>query len=298
MGIAFYITQQPEAPILKLDMKNSSELPRNFRMTRSEFKRETVKPLPSRMGLDQLNLSGSAQFSEKALEVILKEINTQAPIYIVDLRQESHGFLNGEAVSWYLPRNLANENKTLAQIMYTEEKLLQEALKQRQILVHTIEKKDFHGIKQPETKSFPLTVSSANTEEQLSQRHQLHYVRIPVTDHRRPSDEQVDRFIAFFKSLPKESWVHMHCAAGVGRATTFMSMYDMLTNAKQVSFDDIMERQWLIGGADLRGLPDQNKWKYSYAEERLQFLKEFYQYCQSDESSWQNFVQQRTLTLK
>ena len=35
---------------------------------------------------------------------------------IVDLRQESHGFLNGNAISWYGTRNAANEGKIGRQI--------------------------------------------------------------------------------------------------------------------------------------------------------------------------------------
>ena len=46
-----------------------------------------------------------------------------APIYDVDLRQESHGFANGLPVSWHKDGNLANEGKTPEEVALDEEEL-------------------------------------------------------------------------------------------------------------------------------------------------------------------------------
>ncbi len=51
-------------------------------------------------GLNTLNISGSKQFSEQNLPLIISNIKTSLPITVVDLRQESHGFINGLPVSW------------------------------------------------------------------------------------------------------------------------------------------------------------------------------------------------------
>ena len=68
---------------------------------------------PSRKGLDRLNISGSAEFSvgefEKLVSVLKKQAN--GPIYIVDLRQETHGIFNGNAVSWFGARDWGNIGK-------------------------------------------------------------------------------------------------------------------------------------------------------------------------------------------
>ena len=71
----------------------------------------------------------------------------------------------------------------------------------------------------------------------------------------------------------------MHCPAGRGRTTTFLAMYDMMRNAVNVSFDDILARQAMIGGKDLTEPFAIGDWRYEHHFERLQFLMDFYNYC-------------------
>ena len=88
---------------------NAEDLPHNFRTAASPFQTRTdaakfgVDPnyTPSREGLDALPLSGSAEFSVPAFHALLKDLHTRAQgsICIIDLRQEAHGFMNGNAVS-------------------------------------------------------------------------------------------------------------------------------------------------------------------------------------------------------
>ena len=82
----------------------------------------TLKPLssrygidpsyvPSLAGMDALNISGSAQYSEqqfRQLAQTLRECAGTDPIYVVDLRLESHALVNGIALSRYARRNAAN----------------------------------------------------------------------------------------------------------------------------------------------------------------------------------------------
>lgn len=51
--------------------------------------------MPTREGLDELQASGSAQFSLNQFSALTKALqeNGAKDIYIVDLRQENHGFL-------------------------------------------------------------------------------------------------------------------------------------------------------------------------------------------------------------
>jgi predicted protein tyrosine phosphatase len=293
LGFAPHIQGQDPKMIMILNMNNENSLPRNFRTCKDAFKVNT-SPLPTRKGLDQLNISGSSQFSEKALQTIIQQLGNPKPIYIIDLRQESHGFLNGLAVSWYARRDWGNINLTLEEVQREEKKLLQQVLKEKVVALHHIIKKDSRGDQLPETRITSLTVKQAATEQQLTDKYGLSYLRLGVTDHLRPSDETVDRFIAFVRDLPKGRWLHIHCAAGVGRTTTFMVMYDMMVNAKQVSFDDIIKRQWLLGGLNLKRVADKSSWKYSYSVERLQFLESFYEYCRINtdnfQQSWTSYL--------
>lgn len=292
-GVLLSLASQEPKDVLIINMNNEAVLPRNFRTTKDPFKFDN-QPLPSRQGLDLLHLSGSAQFSEKALGVIIKKLENPESLYIIDLRQESHGFLNGIAVSWYAPRDWGNIGKSLQEVELIEKQLLFNAVKNRHVALHRIVKKDQAGDHLPETISIPLIVKNAETEQEVVFKYGLAYLRIGVTDHMRPSDESVDRFIAFICNLPKERWLHIHCAAGVGRTTTFMAMYDMMTNAKQVSFEEIIKRQWLLGGLNLSRLPDRNKWKYPEAVERLRFLRHFYEYCLTNidnyQQSWSSYL--------
>ena len=69
-------------------------------------KKNKIDPLfmPSTAGMDQLHISGSEQYSEEQFRELagqLREMAGNDPVYIIDLRQESHGFLNGIPVSWY-----------------------------------------------------------------------------------------------------------------------------------------------------------------------------------------------------
>ena len=85
---------------LSLDFSNSNQLPYNFRSTSDLTKLENSNIDLS--GLESLNISGSAQFTSLSLSKIKETIKQSAPksqIIDIDLRQESHGFINGNAIS-------------------------------------------------------------------------------------------------------------------------------------------------------------------------------------------------------
>ena len=73
--------------------------------------------VPSKAGLDTLNISGSAQFSAPQFAELadtLRECADGRNVYIIDLRQESHVLVNeGIPLSWYGSHNWANKDMTL-----------------------------------------------------------------------------------------------------------------------------------------------------------------------------------------
>jgi hypothetical protein len=113
-------------------------------------------------------------------------------------------------------------------------------------------------------------------------------MRLPVPDHMRPSDKQVDRFVKLVRAVGKDkgTWLHVHCEAGDGRTTTFLAMYDMMHNARAVSFEDIVHRQWLLGGIDLLATNARAPWKREYARKRAEFIKKFYRYCRENKDGF------------
>lgn len=130
--------------------------------------------------------------------------------------------------------------------------------------------------------SMPITVvdlrqESHGNEKELVMSQGLSYVQIPVKDGGIPTDDMVDHFIELVKSQPENSWLHFHCKAGVGRTTTFMVMYDIVKNHKEVSLDEIIQRQLALGNV---------KPKNIYNNERINFLKKFYEYCNSNGDSY------------
>lgn len=265
----------PKGPVLKVDRQDISQLPRNFRITNDPFK-GTLKDgsIPSRVGIDKVRASASSIFSEKEFEQVLARLPVSSKnVIVLDLRQESHGYLNGTAVSWFLPNNWGNDGKNLEEVTAIERAQLDKALVNSPTTVY-----NFDDNKNVLTTSYQMDVTSARTEEQMVKDHGAGYYRLALADHFRPEDKDVDTFIEWYKKLPKDAWLHIHCFAGMGRTTVFMNMVDILQNAKQVSFNDIVGRQGLIGIVDLRDIDGKLNWKRKAYIERLQFTKHFYEY--------------------
>lgn len=268
------------APLLVLDSLNKAQLPMNFRASSKLFATETTV---SKQGLAELQVMGSSQFSEKELKTIMEKIN--APILIMDLRQESHGFVDGNAISWYAPRDWGNLDKTPEQVERNQQQRLNKLKQHREITLNQITDKNNEG---QIVKTVPLKIKIQNvmSEQTLAEFNHVQYKRLYVTDGWAPDSEQVDQFIKTVRTLPSNTWVYFHCRAGKGRTTTFMAMYDMLRNAKQISFSDIMQRQALLGGKELVKLPPQSSYKFSLAVKRVEFLAKFYDYCLNNHNDY------------
>lgn len=271
-----------DGPLLVLDMRNVAELPKNFRMT--SITHPHIKTIDWH-GLSDLHIAGGAQFSVLSLHKILEAMFDQS-VTIIDLREESHGFLDGNAISWYSPHNAGNANKTPEQIEDDQSDRLDDLEKTETAKVYEIIKKSpaevielVHPLAMPIHRVF--------SEEELALYFQINYERIYVQDFLAPDNDQVDRFVNIAKDIPQNEWIYFHCRAGVGRTTTFMAMYDMLRNAKHVRFNDILERQTAIGGKDMRDMPAHGKWKYKFAMQRLKFLKKFYKYAHDNNDGFE-----------
>lgn len=248
---------------LKIDSKKKAKMPKRFRKTTDNIEKKDV----NLKGLTSLNASGSAQFTGNNIKMMKEQIGN-VPIAVVDLRQESHGFINNLAVSWVgEDNNKANKGLSRDEVLKDESKKLKDIELNEEI---DIDGKDI----------IPTKVQS---EKELVEENGMSYIRIPVTDNERPSDEMVDYFIKEVKKMPKNTWYHFHCKAGIGRTTTFMTMYDMMKNSKDVSLDDIMERQVLLGGKNLF------KPSYkpgSFSGERSEFIKKFYKYTKENKDDF------------
>ncbi len=267
-------------PLLVLDMRNSPELPKHFRTT-SNVLPQSVNPT----GLAELHAAGSGQFSALAFKLARERMQTDK-LLVIDLRQESHGMLNGNAVSWYGPRDAANAGKSPEQIETRQSQLLITLGEDEIALVNQIVKKSDEG-EIEKVKPIEFLVHQTSTEQEFLSGMGVRYQRIYVQDFHAPAADQVDRFISIVNELPKDEWIFFHCRGGVGRTTVFMAMYDMMRNAKKVSFADIMARQTALGGKDLTRLPNKKNFKYKWAVNRLKFLQQFYAYSRTNTDNFQ-----------
>lgn len=245
--------------------RTSNTLPKNFRKTTDLTAIKNDKSLNIN-GLNKLNISGSQQFSVNNLPTLIKSIGTSLPITVVDLRQEAHGFINEFAVSWADEKNNANAGLTKNQV------LLDEAAKLKNIKLNS----PITFYNHPKKVILPTKIQDEN---EFVKSNYLSYSRIPVRDGGIPADDMVDYFIDFVKNKPKNSWIHFHCKYGIGRTVTFMIMYDMIKNYNEVSSDDIIKRQLALGNYD------EHQIKSFYNNERMRFLKSFYEYCKENGES-------------
>lgn len=198
--------------------------------------------VPDTTGLDALNISGSAQFSMDQLRDLAATLRKRADgkaIYIVDLRGESHVFLNGNPISWYCEHNWGNYGKTLEEVRQDE------AMRFAPLVDSTI--RAYGVVHDQRTGGKKIKVKSWTTEAELVAVEGFGYLRLPCPDHAFPPAGQIDAFIEFVKGIDMDNtWLHFHCHAGVGRTGIFMMLYDKMKNPG-VAMQDILVRQALTG---------------------------------------------------
>lgn len=284
-------TKQPAYPVLILDVQADPNLPQNFHTTKNAYPKSAENP-PTRQGLDDLNASGSGQFTGGNLKKMLKDSNIKN-VYVVDLRKEFHGFLDNIPVSWYGFNNLENKDSVASTVATSEKRLLYTLGTQRKATVY--QKKSENGREYFTPRN--ITFKEVRTEDELvNGSTDYQYLRLYVLDHNPPDNSQIDGFVKFVKSMQTPAWLHVHCDAGEGRTTTFLAMYDMIRNANHVSLDDILKRQNLIGGTDLMVTQGVEEWKLPLMKQRYELLQNFYEYVKDPEgyekrsfSDWQRY---------
>ena len=262
----------------RLDEDPELAEPRNFRMASDNWRVEPEDEPPTREGLDNLRISGSAQCTAAGFASLYTKLSAAAaapgaPIYDVDLRQESHGFADGLPVSWHKKGNLANEGKTPEEVALDEE----ERLAGISGVATTFVPRGKTDKGRVEAVTF--APENVQTEKEVVEALGFRYVRFYVTDRTQPDTETIEAFLDFVDSLPGDAWLHFHCRAGHGRTTTFMAMYDMIRNPG-IPAETIIERQHLIGGADLTAMKDE-EWKNERIIQRLETLKLFSEYVRA-----------------
>ncbi|HXF91000.1 MAG TPA: hypothetical protein VNJ29_03620 [Candidatus Nitrosotenuis sp.] len=201
-------------------------------------------------GLSDLRISGSNRPVFADIKKRLK--NVKGKIYIVDLTGGDQPYLHGKYPLDFLGYEAKNPNRY--------------DLRLRRLFIN--------GFGEILPQDFV-------SEEIVARQHGFEYLKFFNTRREPPTSEIIDRIIEIVETLPKDDWLHFHCLGGKGRTTVFMTIVDILKNGKKVSLEDIVKRQYLLGGIDLF---DVQVWKTkgSYTVEQLttrkQFVENFYTY--------------------
>lgn len=234
-----------EDKFIILDSKKNYKLPARFRT------------------IENLNISGSAEFRPSQIDNIKAAINAPK-ITVVDLRQESHGFLNDNPISYYSFFQIINNNLNSSEAEKAEEIALSELPLNKNIPIFRVTGEYLESIK----------ASVILNEKSLCNNYGLGYKRLAVRDNWIPTPETVDDFISFIKNLNNDVHILFHCDAGDGRTTMFMSMYQMVKNTSNLSLSTILNDQITAGGIVLTdNIP------------RATFLEYFYNYTLENKNS-------------
>ena len=186
--------------------------------------------------------SGSHQLSPggfaRVLDQGVVEPFKPGEIYIVDLREETHCFFNGDPVSWYSDNDFGNVGQDRGWII-ADEKARLDLYKKRTTQLFTIEPDPSDDLQQERVIPVSyqnLYVSEARSEAELApiltdlfRPTRVHYRRITVTDHCAPGAQALSEIQDLRRSVRDNDWVHFHCHGGDGRTTTFLALWDMLT---------------------------------------------------------------------
>lgn len=206
--------------------------------------------------LKEFNMSGSAQFTVSQLPNVVKAIDSPK-ILDIDLRQESHGFINNVAFSYAGSDAALNYGMDSNAVLEKELNELEKIALNSEVEIH---KKNGELLE-------TLKVKKVLSEYELASKNNVEYIRLAVKDGGIPSEDVVDNFINIVKNKPKSLHIHFHCDHGEGRTTTFMAMYQIMNNESKLTLDEILKYQINNGGIVLTN----NK-------ERAEFLVSFYNY--------------------
>ncbi|MFE8599050.1 phosphatase domain-containing protein [Archangium violaceum] len=224
--------------------------------------------------------SGSAQFSLRGWDDIQERLGRPAPerLHVLDLRQESHGFLDGAAVSWYAQHNWGGVGLGQEEVLALEAQRLRLLARGPAVWVG-----DARAVKEGRAPGFtewrPTHVQS---ESQALGLPSGHYLRLPTTDHLRPDDAVIDQFVRFVRELRDDAHLHLHCRGGKGRTSLFLTLLDLLWNAEHQALETVVERQRQLNDYDFHKRLDPDSYKAAFAPERLELLTRFHAYARDN----------------
>ena len=249
--------------------------------------------IPDETGLDMLDVSASAQFSDWQLTELanqLRKVAGEKKIVILDLRRESHALLNGRPFSICGLHNWSNLGLSTEEIMDDEEQFFSS------LVGTTLEAHPKHG--DEPGKPYEYEIESFLSERELVEDAGLDYFRLPAKDHCWPDPECIDQFIDLIKEVGIDNlWLHIHCQAGKGRTGSFLVMYDKMKNP-DVPIKEIAIRQAMLGASYMLYTENSDSWRAPLYEEKARMTYLFEDYVNENkdtnfELSWSEWLEEQ-----
>jgi protein-tyrosine phosphatase len=233
-------------------------------------------------GLSNLRASASGAPTANGFITIVNHIKKESndkhtKMMMIDLREESHAYLNHNAITLTVLHNWINLGKTHQQSLSDEMLWLQSLITQSYIS-NVLTTDQFKSGRYEN--GINIKLLTLESERDVAEKAGFEYIRFTISDHMAPRDEEIDSIVNVLKNIPANTWVHFHCRAGDGRSSTAFVMYDMLRHADKVSFSDIIKRQASVFPYyDLSQTERKDPELTEYYKARLVFLNHFYQYA-------------------
>lgn len=249
--------------------------------------------------LENLHLSGSAQFTQASLKTLIKRIRDlegQVPIAIVSLKREknlqafSKEGTGSVAFSYLKPLISWLEPLTLEEIEQRERSLAASLSGKKLTLYGVVDSidprtltKDAHTI----THQLSIDTREVRTERELVEREGASFFRIIDRKFGHIDWEHVDQFVDTIRRLPENTHVHICCRRGMSRTTLYMALYTIMKKADIASADEIMAHQGpsVLGGVELANFKDTTAWDYAFKSAWSPFLHHFHQYVLENKST-------------
>lgn len=187
-----------------------------------------------------LRASASQQPSVDKIHELFKDVG---PLCVVDLREETHLYVDGFPISIANEMNDANHRRPFKEINREESMLTARLMCSESVDLWQRTKLEKDGKREKRGVFLPLgkeSVVSSFTEAQFVRGIGARYCRLPTTDHQFLSDQAIDSLIDLHEMQQDEKfWIHVHCAAGKGRTSAAITILALLTLAKEKSLAEV-----------------------------------------------------------
>ncbi|MBP9877946.1 MAG: hypothetical protein KBF71_06410 [Alphaproteobacteria bacterium] len=206
-----------------------------------------------------INMSGSSYLNLDHLQALFKSKGiSPEKVYIFDVLPTTHYMVNNRPIEWY---GYSVKNGELRSLEIHKNNIFS-----------FLYKKYILWLNDPLEN---MTVDQLVSEEDTIKSLGWNYVK-PLPKEWVEDWSFLEDWLPIFQKIPKDGWAHFHCLRGRGRTTSAMAYYDIFRNHDKMTVEDIIKRQYCIGG---EYLDDITVWKSStWPQERLVLRRDILYY--------------------